>query len=319
MQSKNISDFYYYRLTQRLSALKEKQSESKNKLKTKVKIIMAILLSGIFISLPGKENNLSGRVQGAIVKEIYTKPESTLNNPSKINTSLTEEELNLPIEDQDIEKILDDIEKNELKILSTKQPEHIEKALSISSKKYGMDIGRIIKEKSQKYGMDEFLITRQLYKESRFDRYARSTAGAHGIGQFLQSTGKQYGLKNMVDLQDPEKNIDASVRLMRDSYLEFLNSKTIYYGYNRGNQIIYYNKPNKKHYKSVVVNPTKSPVIAYKYALAKYNGGDGGVLYFAKRGGQFYCDNKKSFASYARQTACYVNFIMLDNYTPRIN
>lgn len=60
--------------------------------------------------------------------------------------------------------------------------------------------------------IDWKLLAAQCYQESCFDPHARSWAGARGLMQIMPSTADHLGLAH-ADLEDPEKNIEASVRL----------------------------------------------------------------------------------------------------------
>jgi membrane-bound lytic murein transglycosylase F len=73
----------------------------------------------------------------------------------------------------------------------------------------------IIKEASKKYGFDWRLITAQIYQESHFKRWAKSRANAYGLMQLTRRTAKSLGVKN---IYDPNENIDAGVRHLRDLY-----------------------------------------------------------------------------------------------------
>jgi hypothetical protein len=62
------------------------------------------------------------------------------------------------------------------------------------------------------------LLAAQLYKESNFNPYARSPAGAEGIAQFMPGTARAIGL---TDPFDAERAIDAQAHLMRDLLRQF--------------------------------------------------------------------------------------------------
>lgn len=332
-----IEEFYYLRLTKRLSKLKENSVCNKKNLKSQILIGISILI--LLSAFPNHENN--SKVEGKIVTNVATYTiASASQRPNQLSLPkenkledvidtyvIKNKELNSPYKPEEKEEVEKQVnESDQLPIFTSpynnlipEKPKHIEAALVQSSKKHNIDFEKIIIKKSNKYGMDSYLILRQLYEESGFNPKARSSAGAYGIAQFILSTGKKYGLQTLKDFFNPEKSIDASIRKMKDNYFEFKNSKLMYYGYNaHGKFIIYTGKPRTKKYSCVLINPTKDPIVAYKYALAKYNGGDGGVLYFALRGGNFTCNKNGKFSSYSRQTGCYVSSIMPKNYKPNI-
>jgi hypothetical protein len=62
------------------------------------------------------------------------------------------------------------------------------------------------------------LLAAQLYKESNFNPFARSPAGAEGIAQFMPATARAMGL---TDPFDAERAIDAQAHLMRDLLRQF--------------------------------------------------------------------------------------------------
>src|SRR3954470_3274318 len=58
----------------------------------------------------------------------------------------------------------------------------------------------------------------ELYKESNFNPFSRSPAGAEGIAQFMPGTARATGLTNPFDA---ERAIDAQAHLMRDLLRQF--------------------------------------------------------------------------------------------------
>jgi Transglycosylase SLT domain/D-alanyl-D-alanine carboxypeptidase len=62
------------------------------------------------------------------------------------------------------------------------------------------------------------LLAAQLYKESNFNPFARSPAGAEGIAQFMPGTARALGL---TDPFDADAAIDAQAHLMRDLLRRF--------------------------------------------------------------------------------------------------
>lgn len=67
----------------------------------------------------------------------------------------------------------------------------------------------IIKKFAKDLGWDWRLLAAQVYKESKFDKHAKSWAGALGLMQLLPVTAAEYGIDN---LSDPEDNIYAGTR-----------------------------------------------------------------------------------------------------------
>ncbi|MEJ7785716.1 MAG: D-alanyl-D-alanine carboxypeptidase family protein, partial [Solirubrobacteraceae bacterium] len=66
---------------------------------------------------------------------------------------------------------------------------------------------------AQRWNVSAALLAAQAYKESGFNPFARSPAGAQGIAQFMPSTAAAYGLDNPFDATQA---IDAQAHMMRD-------------------------------------------------------------------------------------------------------
>jgi transglycosylase-like protein with SLT domain/D-alanyl-D-alanine carboxypeptidase-like protein len=66
---------------------------------------------------------------------------------------------------------------------------------------------------AQRWSVSAALLAAQLWRESKFNPFALSEAGARGIAQFMAGTARQYGLR---DRSDPVASIDAQAHLMRD-------------------------------------------------------------------------------------------------------
>lgn len=73
--------------------------------------------------------------------------------------------------------------------------------------------------------------------ESNGDIYARSTVGAGGLWQFMESTGKQYGLEINKEIDERyhiEKATRAACKYLRKGYEEYENWMTVAASYNAG-------------------------------------------------------------------------------------
>ena len=75
----------------------------------------------------------------------------------------------------------------------------------------------LIRREATTYGFDWPLIVAQMYQESRFNRKARSPAGALGLMQFMPRTAREFGVG---DPHDPEQAIRGGV-----AYLAWLHSR----------------------------------------------------------------------------------------------
>ena len=102
----------------------------------------------------------------------------------------------------------------------------------------------LIKEHSSDIGWDWRLLAAQIYQESKFDRNARSWAGAFGIMQFMPNTARQYGI-------DTASSVEEQIRA-GTLYIKWLNDYWKERIYNREERI--------------------------KFVLASYNVGLGHVL-----------------------------------------
>ncbi len=76
----------------------------------------------------------------------------------------------------------------------------------------------LIDKYAAQYGFAFSLIAAQAYQESRFNPNAKSWVGAKGIMQIMPRTGEALGVRN---LADPEQNIEAGVRYLRELYDRF--------------------------------------------------------------------------------------------------
>ena len=75
----------------------------------------------------------------------------------------------------------------------------------------------IVLREAAVHGFDWPLLVAQMYQESRFDRKARSPAGAGGLMQLMPRTAREFGVR---DRYDPEQSIRAGVE-----YLAWLHSR----------------------------------------------------------------------------------------------
>jgi soluble lytic murein transglycosylase-like protein len=84
---------------------------------------------------------------------------------------------------------------------------------------------------AQRYNVSATLLAAQLYRESGFNPFAVSGAGAQGIAQFMPGTAAAYGLD---DPFDAAAAIDAQARLMRDLLRQFAAIPLALAAYNAG-------------------------------------------------------------------------------------
>ena len=84
---------------------------------------------------------------------------------------------------------------------------------------------------AQRWSVSAHLLAAQLYAESGFNPFARSTAGAQGIAQFMPGTAEAMGL---LDPFDPDAAINAQAQLMRDLLGRFGSVPLALAAYNAG-------------------------------------------------------------------------------------
>jgi hypothetical protein len=84
---------------------------------------------------------------------------------------------------------------------------------------------------AQRWSVSAQLLAAQLYAESGFNPFARSTAGAQGIAQFMPGTAEAMGL---LDPFDPDAAINAQAHLMRDLLGRFGSVPLALAAYNAG-------------------------------------------------------------------------------------
>jgi soluble lytic murein transglycosylase-like protein len=88
-----------------------------------------------------------------------------------------------------------------------------------------------ISRAAQRWSVSGALLAAQLYAESHFNPFARSSAGAQGIAQFMPGTAAAYGLDDPFDTDDA---IDAQAHLMRDLLRSFGSVPLALAAYNAG-------------------------------------------------------------------------------------
>jgi soluble lytic murein transglycosylase-like protein len=88
-----------------------------------------------------------------------------------------------------------------------------------------------ISRAAQRWSVSGALLAAQLYVESHFNPFARSSAGAQGIAQFVPGTAAAYGLD---DPFDAGHAIDAQAHLMRDLLRSFGSVPLALAAYNAG-------------------------------------------------------------------------------------
>ena len=79
----------------------------------------------------------------------------------------------------------------------------------------------LVEAAAARYSVDADLITSVIAVESNFDPKARSRRDARGLMQLLPETAARLGVK---DIYDPQENIDAGTRYLRDLLQKYGNN-----------------------------------------------------------------------------------------------
>jgi hypothetical protein len=90
---------------------------------------------------------------------------------------------------------------------------------------------KIIRAAAERYGMDADLIHCVVAVESNFDPKAVSPKNARGLMQLLPQTAAHYGVK---DIFDPEENVNAGTRYLKELLTKYHNLTLALAAYNAG-------------------------------------------------------------------------------------
>ncbi|WP_382174763.1 lytic transglycosylase domain-containing protein [Hydrogenophaga luteola] len=74
----------------------------------------------------------------------------------------------------------------------------------------------LIRQMGLRYGVDAAWISALIEVESGFNARAVSPKGARGLMQIMPATASRYGVRNVRDLLNPERNLDVGVRHLRE-------------------------------------------------------------------------------------------------------
>ena len=79
----------------------------------------------------------------------------------------------------------------------------------------------LVDSKSAQHGLPRWLVAAVIHAESLYNPQAVSRTGAVGLMQLMPATAERYGVYNR---QNPEQNVDAGVRYLRDLLKMFDNN-----------------------------------------------------------------------------------------------
>ncbi len=113
-------------------------------------------------------------------------------------------------------------------------------AVRIQKTMYPIKYEYFVEEYAHKYGVDKYLVYSVIRTESRFDRYAVSSAGAKGLMQLTDETGEHCAKKIKIDnytndaLFDPETNIKLGCYYLSVLIDKYDDTDTAVAAYNGG-------------------------------------------------------------------------------------
>lgn len=121
----------------------------------------------------------------------------------------------------------------------------------------------LIGKAARRYRIDEALLNAVVTAESAYDPRAVSRAGAVGLMQLMPETARRYGTH---DRYNPESNVYAGTRYLRDLLKQFENTQLAVAAYNAGeNNVIKYG------YKVPPFKETQKYVKKVMYYYEKYS------------------------------------------------
>jgi soluble lytic murein transglycosylase-like protein len=76
-------------------------------------------------------------------------------------------------------------------------------------------VKHLLREASLTHGIDYELLQALIATESGFNTQAVSPKGARGLMQLMPTTAAAYGMRDIQELHDPEKNLDIGIRHLK--------------------------------------------------------------------------------------------------------
>jgi soluble lytic murein transglycosylase-like protein len=185
-------------------------------------------LSGKMVT--GKENSISGMLYRSLEKLIDAKYAGELATPAirmlNVETAAPIEldaNRQIPIETKPASLEM----KEEAQDFAPIQP----RAKRIKNDEILTKYGDYINQASAQTSLDPTLIMSVIKVESNGDASAVSSAGAKGLMQLIDSTASDYGV---TEVFDPQQNIEAGSRFLKDLMDRFGSLRTALAAYNAG-------------------------------------------------------------------------------------
>ena len=120
-------------------------------------------------------------------------------------------------------------------ILRTRKPRSSGAGSTAALAKKRARYAPLIEQAARRYRMDPQLVHAVVRAESAYDSKAVSRAGAVGLMQLMPETAARYGVR---DRRDPQQNLNAGVRYLRDLLHQFRNVALALAAYNAGENAV---------------------------------------------------------------------------------
>lgn len=153
-----------------------------------------------------------------------------------------------------------------------------------------------IRSAADRHGLDEKLIHSIIEAESNYNPSAVSSKGAVGLMQLIPETASRYGV---ADIFDPEQNIDAGVRYLKDLFSLYQSDlRSVLAAYNAGPEAV------KKH-NGIPPYPETERYVRKVLRLYNGLGGEtsGQVYAFRDDRGKVLLTSDRFYLSMRRETA----------------
>ncbi len=93
--------------------------------------------------------------------------------------------------------------------------------LALRPRSYASRYDDMIEQSARRHGVDPLMLHAVIFQESRYKQNAQSHVGARGLMQIMPGTGAALGVRSTGHLFDPQTNIDAGAKLLRQLWTKF--------------------------------------------------------------------------------------------------